>query len=30
MLIEGSTIQVFEFRHDNSKVLLTVEVTPLY
>jgi hypothetical protein len=30
MLIEGSTIQVFEFRHDLSKVRLTVEVAPLY
>jgi hypothetical protein len=30
MLIEGSTIQVFEFRHDLSKVRLTVEVAPLW
>ncbi len=30
MLIEGSTTQVFEFRDDASKVILTVEISPLY
>lgn len=30
MMIEGSTTQVFEFRDDASRVILTVEVSPLY
>jgi Thiol-activated cytolysin len=29
MLIEGSTTTTFEFRHENSKVTLTITITPL-